>query len=116
MKGSLRDRHAAKPKPQTIQKESQKSEKIKAVRQEPLSDLFDRFLFQQRHDVEAYSSGHLNHQRINTILKEEKDKASGKFVFGKNNIPDNQPEYEPDEVNMSPGKIFRIILLIFKEL
>jgi hypothetical protein len=50
--------------------------------QEPLGELFDRFLKIQKDDVTAYSSGYLNSSITNQRLAKERDKSRGKPLFG----------------------------------
>ena len=96
LRGSSRDKHIAAKSKSKYSQQTENS-RIEKIQQEPLSNLFDRFLFEQRHDVETFSTGHLNHQKVNQRLQKEKDKAKGNILFGKND------HVNQAEIDISPG-------------
>lgn len=100
LKGRFRD-HTSKIKLPKTQKQSNTSNTETVVVREPLGNLFDRILSEQRHDVESYSSGHLNHSKLNQTLQKEYEKTKGKILFG--------GKYKNEEVDIPPGEMIDIL-------
>lgn len=73
-------------------------------KKEPLSNLFDRFLQQQRQDVEVFSSGYMNPQKINQRLQKEKDKTKKPAFFGKQAYSSKE-----EEKDLSPGEMLEVL-------